>query len=633
MEALSVSFHVDGAAADPRLLGRMQGAAAHRGPQQAEHVRGPVGMGLRRGPGSLDEPQPLADPGLGLSLVLSGRLYNAAEVRAALTAAGRPAGDETHGGTILAAYRAWGPACLERLDGDFAFALHDEASGRMLCACDAIGVKPLHFAFDGRRFLAATEPKQLLAAGVSTAPCEEKIAAYLSLAPHLGGGRRSFFRDIERLRPGHWLCVGPGGLEQGRHWSIDPERRIEERTPEAMAGRVRRLMSEAVGRRVPSRGPYGCALSGGFDSSSIAALYRLELSSRGVEDPLSTFSFMLGSDDADEAPIIAEVARAVRSDHHSVQLDRADAFAALPEIIRAMDAPIVDMGVMLLWWKKSLAARQGVPTLLSGLGGDELFMGRMHFLADLLRAGRLRTLAREILACRPVDPTTSKPASLVELFKNFALLPLVPRPLKKRVKELLGKERPVGLWIRGDLARRVDLAARVRTPSPRVFSDRYRQDCWEVFRHSLVGEALPIHESVGGAFGVDTRFPLMDRRLVEYMFAVPREQKVRLGRARVLQRAAMDGLLPEVVIREHLKKDFHPVLARQQRANFERALGQLRGGELLSAAYVDWDHLNARQAEYLARGAKGWFPLLYAMSLEWWLRGLAGSAPAEGGGP
>lgn len=624
MAAVSIEFRVDGGAADPALLLRMQAAADHRGPGHAERTFGPVGMGHRASASSLAEVQPRTDASRGHSIVLAGRLYNLDEVTRSLGAAGAPVGDGSHAAAMLAAYGAWGDACVERFDGDFAFAIHDAPAKAMLCACDPLGVKPLYYAFDGRRFLAATEPKQLLAAGVGATPSEEKIASYLSLAAHLGGGAQTFLRDVRRLRGGHRLRVDGAGARESRYWSIDPAREIPERSGDAMAERVRWLMTDAVARRAPPTGPYGCALSGGFDSSSIAALYRAVLSGRGVGDPLETFSFMLRDDDSDEREIIDAVARQVGANHHHVYVDRSDAFAPMGAMTRALDAPIADMGVMLLWRKKEQAALRGVPTVLSGLGGDELFMGRMLFLADLLRGGRLLALRRELLACRPVDPTTSKPASLGRLVKDCAVLPLVPRRLKRRARSMLLRERPHGGWIRPGLAARTDLTERVLATPPRVFRDAYRQDCWEVFHFSLLGEALPIHEALGGAFAVDTRFPLLDRRLVEYMFAAPREQKVSRGRVRLLQRRAMEGLLPEAVLSDHLKKDFHPVMIRQQRANFERALDALPSRGLLSEPYVDWDHLRARRGEYLGRGSKGWFPLLYALSLEHWLRMIGG---------
>ncbi len=620
MGALSAIFRTDGAPASAATLRRMQEAVAHRGGEGREVLAGPVALGHRRWASSLPEGQPARDDGAGLSLVLAGRLYNGRELTAALAAAGQAPADGSHTGAILAAYRAWGPACAERLDGEFAFVLHDATRGRLLAARDAVGVKPLYYASRSGVVLLASEPKQLLAAGVSCDPCEETVSAYLSFVSHLSGGPQTFFRDILQLEPGHWLLVDGGEVRTRKYWDLQPAATIAERSPEAMVERVRWLVEDAVARRVPEVPPFGCELSGGFDSSSVASLCRRVLDARGMADGQETFSFEFHDDTADEPEMIDVVARAVRARHHHVFLDRENVFDALPDIIAAVDGPAFDLGLLVLWRTKQQAASVGVATLLSGLGGDEIFLGRLHFFADLLRAGRLPTLAREIRGFYPIDVSTGKRTSLRALLANSTILPLFPRELKKFWRERLLRENPIGPWIRPDFALRTRLAERIRRSLPGVYPDHYRQNCYETLHYEIRSITLPIHEALGGRLGVDTRFPLLDRRLVEYMFAVPREQKIREGRGRILQKEVMRGIVPAPILEEHLKKDFHPVLARQQRGHFERELERLLARpRLLSEDFVDWRRIRSLHRDMLGRGAKAWYPLFYALNLEWWL--------------
>lgn len=567
------------------------------------------------------------EPSLGLSVVMTGALYNRREVEALLADAGRPPAASSDAALILCGYAQWGTSCVERLDGDFSFVLHDRGKGIVFAATDALGVKPLYYSVEAGRFLCASAPAGLLAAGVSSEPSEEKIAAYLSLGFYLAGGSGTFHRAIRKLEPGCYLIAERGTVTTRRYWQLDPARENPERTLDAMRERVTWLLKDSVRRRMAERPPHACALSGGFDSSCVAALLRHALAEQGDHAPLETFSFELKDIDADEPEIIDAVAAAVDARHHHVYVDRDNAFEALPDLIDALGGPISDLGLLLLWRKKQEMARTGVSAVLSGLGGDEIFLGRWQHLADLLRAGRLGALYREVRGLYPIDPNSGRRTSLTRLAKDFMLLPLLPWSLKKPVRRLLLREKLVGPWIAPALARRTRLADRLKEGPPRVYRDHYRQEAWETFTYPLVGELLPAHEGLGRPLGVETRFPLLDRRLVEFMFAAPRETKIAQGRSRILQREAMKGLLPEVVVREHRKKDFHPTLGRQQREHFAREIERmLSQRDMASADYVDWAHIRQHYASYLRGGTKAWFPILYAVSLETWLRRISSSS-------
>jgi asparagine synthase (glutamine-hydrolysing) len=586
-------------------------------------------LSYRRTPSSSTEARLLSEPSRGLSVVMTGRLYNRLEVLALLEDAGRLPRVDSDAAIVLSSYALWGQECLGRFDGDFSFALYDRSAGIVFAATDALGVKPLYYSFDGGRFLCASTPPSLFAAGISREPCEEKIAAYLSLGPYLSGGPRTFYRDVHRLEPGCYLVVAGGSIATKRYWQIDPARENEERTNDAMNEKLSWLMRDSVRRRMSEDPPHACALSGGFDSSCVAALLRRSLTEQGIDLPLETFSFELRDEDADEPEIIDAVATAVRARHHHVYVDRDNAFQVLPDLVDALNGPISDLGLLLLWRKKQEMARLGVSTVLSGLGGDEVFLGRWQHLADLLRAGRLTSLYQEVRGLYPIDPNSGRRTSALRLLKDYMVLPLLPWSWKKQVRRLLLRERVVGPWIAPGLARRTKLADRLKIGPPRVYRDHYRQEAWETLNYPLLGELLPAHEGLGRPLGVETRFPLLDRRIVEFMFAAPRETKIDRGHSRILQRSAMKGLLPEIVVQQHRKKDFHPSLGRQQRPHFTRELeAVLSRPNLASRDFVDWEHIRQHYPSYLQGGTKAWFPILYAVSLENWLGKLRATDPA-----
>lgn len=622
MSGLTAIVHLDGTPIDPRLVAACNAAAAHRGSSVVSHIAGPAALAYLS-PVAPPTPKVLGRTLDGnLNIVLAGCLYDRDEVAAAL-------GDETDSpdpALILLAYRRWGTACVERLDGDFAFVLHDADRNVVVCARDALGSHPLCYAFDGRRLVAASEPRQVLAAGIAMQPSEEAIATYIAATRHLYGGPHTFYKDVFRVEPGHVLEVDRRGARSRRYWQLDSNRQIEERTDAEMADRVRQLMIDAVQRRVPDSGPYSCALSGGFDSSSVAALLRLVLRSRTTENTtLETFSFELRDPAADEPELIDAVSRELGTNHHHIYLDQDNVFTLLPQMLTACDEPIFDMGLLYLWRKKEYAARQGARVILSGLGGDELFVGQFHYLADLLRQLRLRTLWAEVQGIYPVDRSKDMRTSLLRILQYYVLGPMIPRPVKRLARSVATGHGSVPPWVDRSLAQRVALADRIEQGPQRLYADAYRQDCFEVFTSSLINVTLPLHESLGAAFGVETRFPLLDRRLVEYMFAAPREQKIRYGEVRLLQRRAMRGILPEVVLERHVKKNLNVVLRRQQHGHFVEELKKLfSGGPLRAEEYFDRAYLHESYRRYLASGEKNAaVPLWFAMNVERWLAGLS----------
>ncbi|SCY56942.1 asparagine synthase (glutamine-hydrolyzing) [Microvirga guangxiensis] len=622
MGALNAILRLDGGSPSIETLLRMAAAAPHRGRNPSTYVSGPLALAHQRNSASVADPQPYVTDGGRLAVVLSGRLYNLDELASKLRQLGHSVGDG-HCSAIAAAYDAWGVQCVKELDGDFAFVLYDARNRRLLGARDAIGVKPLCYAHWNSSLWLASEPAQILEAGVPADPCETSISSYIALERSLIDASLSFHRDIRRLKPGHIVVQeGTGPAREEPYWRIDPVKKIEETSETDIAARVRDLLIDSVRRRTPSEGPYACELSGGFDSSTVAALLRRELERRKIDTPIETFSFELRDQAADEPELIKAVAKSINARHHHIYVDTENAFNRLPQIQRAGGQPQVDMGLLYLWRCKEETARHGVHVTMSGLGGDELFFGRYHYLADLLRSGRFIEFTRDLMGLFPIDRSTGKPSSLQRLTMAYIASPLIPRNMRFALRKLQGRP-VVPPWVNSSLARRTNLAERILQGPERVYSDYYRQDCLEVFNSILVNIALPMHEALGAIFDVDTRFPLLDRRIVEYLFAAPRELKIQHGHTRILQRKAMEGILPSVVTQEHLKKNFNPVLWRQQHEHFLSALKPFMSQQSFRIAdYIDVDWLRSTYEAFVAGRAPGQtgYLLWYAFNLEIWLQ-------------
>jgi asparagine synthase (glutamine-hydrolysing) len=278
---------MDGGVVGRGTLDAMLEAVAFRGPDgrgswwgDLDGVEDDVGSGeasvalgylaLHTTPESVQERQPLTDTEAGLVLVADARLDNREELLHALKPR-RVNGVVTDAGLILAAYRAWGEECAERLLGDFAVALWDGRKRRLFLARDVMGMRGLYYRVERGRVLFATEVKQILAApGVETDIFEPAVGAHLVGA--YGPADWTFWEGIAQVPPGHAVVVEAERVRSRRYWELDPGRRIRYRRDEEYAEHFRSLFADSVRARLRSVAPVGVLLSGGTDSGSVAAM-------------------------------------------------------------------------------------------------------------------------------------------------------------------------------------------------------------------------------------------------------------------------------------------------------------------------------------------------------------------------
>src|SRR5947199_2524016 len=387
------------------VLDRMAQAIAHRGPdERGLWVEGPIGLAAQRlrvvdlATGQ----QPLANEDGGIRLVANGEIYNADAVRRALLAGGHRFASRTDTEVILHAYEDDGPACLDRLEGMFAFALWDGPRRRLVLARDRFGEKPLYYARLPHAFLLASELKALLVhPDVSRELDSRALVHYLANeyvpAPH------AIFRAVRKLPAAHYMTVEADGTETiERYWVPPRPTGPAPPAPEAaeeVVGRLRR----SVASRVLCDVPWGCLLSGGIDSSLVTAL-----AAEASSAPVKTFAIGFDEPTYDERRYAAAAARRFGTEHHETVVRGEDAAALLPEVARVFDEPFADASslpaVML-----SRLAREQVTVVLSGDGGDELFCGyptqTAHRAAEAY--GRLPRLARRAVAAAAEGLPTS----------------------------------------------------------------------------------------------------------------------------------------------------------------------------------------------------------------------------------
>lgn len=361
-------------------LQRMSEAIAHRGPDdqgcQVWPARDSIQTAVAHRRLSIIDlsaagRQPMTTSDGRYSIVYNGEIYNYLDLRQALEERGAQFRTNTDTEVLLELYRAHGAECLDSLRGMFAFALRDNESGDVFLARDRLGVKPLYYYAEGGVFLFCSELLGLLAAGLAP-----RVLDAVSLDSYLSFGAvqepRTIIEGVRSLPPAHFMVVGADGQvrEKKCYWRL-PEARHDISRDEAIA-RTRELLEESVRLHLAADVPLGAFLSSGMDSASIVALMSKHASGR-----VKTFTVCFEEREFSEDRLARKVAERHHTEHREIVLSDAEMLASLPEAISAIDQPTID-GVN-TWVIARATRRAGVTVALSGLGGDELFGGYPSF--------------------------------------------------------------------------------------------------------------------------------------------------------------------------------------------------------------------------------------------------------------
>src|SRR5215831_18909063 len=314
------------------ILERMADSIRHRGPDDFGYYRDPwANLGFRRF-AIIDVAgghQPMSNEDGNLRLIYNGEIFNHASLRPELEKAGHRYANRSDSETIIHSYEQYGPDCLARFRGMFAFALWDKNARRLFIARDRLGKKPLYYYWDGRLFAFASEMKALFEHPAISPKLEESL-----LPEYLAFGytseERTLFSGIRKLMPGHHLTLDISGapkLEIRQYWDL-PLPVAEERDDASWIAECRQRLEETVQMRLMSDVPLGMFLSGGVDSSAIAAIMK-----RQVQGTVKTFAVGYREAEYSELSYAATVARAIGSDHHEIVISADDVFQALPRLI------------------------------------------------------------------------------------------------------------------------------------------------------------------------------------------------------------------------------------------------------------------------------------------------------------
>lgn len=599
----------------------MMAMLRHRGPDGGGiFVKGPVALGHRRlSILDLDDGwQPMTDPTGRYTLTFNGEIYNFPELRRELMALGYRFTTRTDTEVLLNLYQAFGPACLERLNGMFAFALWDDKAQTLFLARDRFGIKPLYYALLPDRCLFASEAKALLPLMPRVAHNPAALADYFTFQLCLED--KTFFEGIQRLEPATCLTIGLTGTPQPeRYWS--PEFQIDPSlTSDAVTARIGWLLDDAVRLNLRGDVPVGAYLSGGLDSSSVVMM-----ASEILRVPLPCFTGTFREGPAfDETPYARTVAKAAHAKLYEEEGTPENLEALMPTVAWALDEPMAGPGVLPQYLVARRASQQ-VKVVLGGQGGDELFGGYARYLVAYLEEC-LRGAIFETHAGGPFVVTFESILPNLPLLKPY--VPLLSQfwsqglfePVERRYLRLLQKFKRVGEYLTPELRQSLTGfdpgAPMIQDFSHPALGSLINKMTWVDQRHFLPA-LLQVEDRVSMAVSIESRVPLLDHRLVELLSKTPPTVKFSGGELKVLLKRAMAHLVPREILDRKDKMGF-PVPLNQWAAGplkpFVREL--LLGDKARQRGFF----AHAAMAEALENPASFDRDLWGLMAIELWAR-------------
>ena len=556
------------------------------------------------------------------AIVFNGEVYNHLDLRPALQAAGHRFRSRSDTETVLAAFNRWGNDAWPRLEGMFAAAVWDQRDRVLTLARDPMGIKPLYVTEQGGGLAFASEIKALRALPAHRFTVDERAVHDALSAGHVRPPR-TIFAEVRVLPPGHSLVLRPDGEARERAFWTPGARPAPRRSEAEWAEEFRVLWLDTVRRHMLADAPVGVFLSGGVDSSAVAAAM-----ARVSDRPVRAFTIAFPGTAVDEAEHARRTARHLGLEHTVRPVELRDAADLLPRLARCFDEPFADPAAVPMWHLSAMAAGE-VKAVLAGDGGDEVFAGYRRHRTEQ-RTGRVAAFAALVRpAGRALDALPPLPSRRAERLRaklrrlrDAALLPdgatrflarteVTPPALRARIYD-------PGFLARHDGPGALERRRAELLPPLAGLSDL------EQFLHAdaalqLPGQMLAKVDRTSMAHSLEVRVPFLSHRLVDWAAAVPLRSKLRGGEGKRLLRSAVAPWLP-------------PAAARRPKQGFKLPLAAWFAGDLGRHAREVWRDSGAARAGFFrpdavellfrehADGQRDHGRTLYALSMfaHWW---------------
>lgn len=588
-------LHTDGVSADARLIRRMTEIIAHRGPDASGfYVQGEVALGHRRlsiidlATGS----QPMSNEDDSLWITYNGEIFNHADLRPELEAAGHRYKSHCDTETIVHSYEQYGDQCVTRYRGMFAFAIWDETHRRLFCARDRLGIKPFYYYWDGRLFAFASEIKSLLQhPDIRTESNERLIPEYLAFG--YNSDEETLFAGIRKLMPGHTLTLTCGSspmLEIKQYWDAPCPTEFDTRPDNEWIAECRSRLEEVVRMRLMSDVPLGMFLSGGVDSSAIAALIK-----RMTTGPVKTFSIGYSESRFSELSEARQVAEQIGTDHHEVLVSMDDFFNALPRLVWHEDEPIAWPSSVSLYFVSRLASER-VKVVLTGEGSDELFGGYSRY--------RFYQLNEQWMRAYRAVPSSVRNA----IQRTVADSPLLSASLRRKLGHtVLGRGADIASLYLDNFYCAFGAEEQQQLLTARFAANPYAsfRVRWEPTAKSqtlsrllyadqktYLVELLMKQDQMSMACSIESRVPFLDHKFVEFAASVPPHMKLRGKHGKYILKKAVEDLLPRGIIYRKKMGFPTPITAWLLQDQAKIIWDYVRDPEGVLAAYVNPSYLD-----------------------------------------
>lgn len=614
-------------------LAEMNRRIAHRGPDDdGFFVEENVGLAMRR-LSIIDVKtghQPISNETQNVWIVYNGEIYNHAELRATLEAKGHRYRTNSDTETIVHLYEEYGRDCVKHLRGMFAFVIWDRRKRVLFGARDRLGIKPFYYRWDGESFLFGSEIKAILAyPGERPEFNRETLAEYLAFGYITGP--QTMLRGIRKLMPGHILELSEGGeLRIERYWDLTVEVDDPPRPREYYVKTYREMLEAAVGSHLMSDVPLGMFLSGGLDSSAVAAL---ATKIRG--ERIHTFAVGYGEEAFSELRYAREVAEHIRSDHSEVRMSREDFFDSLPRLIWHEDEPIVWPSSVSLYFVARLA-RESVTVVLTGEGSDETLGGYTRYAWTLVnermdRAYRavtpdgLRRLVRKAILSGPLGATLRRKLDHTFVMRDGSSWPsfyydnFFSAFSAAEQAELLTADAQA---VAGD-AYAGSMSAWERSHGDLLHRLLYADT------NSYLVELLMKQDQMSMAASIESRVPFLDHELVEFTARIPREYSIHGMAGKFILKEAVEDILPSSIV--YRKKMGFPTpweywLAGPKLDELEHMLLEPRS---IERGLFQPEAVQRLFAEHRAKSRDHGNRIWRLLNLETWMRVVIDQEPAE----
>ncbi|MFM9890540.1 MAG: asparagine synthase (glutamine-hydrolyzing) [Rickettsiales bacterium] len=524
----------NGAEVSASRIQAMLDAVAHRGPNaEGTTMLGTVALGHRRlaildlSPAGA---QPMQDAARGLSIIHNGEIYNYCELRTELAKRGYQFHSNTDTEVILAAYDAWGADCVHHFNGMWAFAIHDAKRNQIFCARDRFGIKPLYYYEDGEHFVFGSEIRQLLPFQTSIRANRDVVKTFL-FSGTCELGTTTFFEGIHRLASGHTLTYDLATHQHhiARYYSIAYRPDIAAMDRTSAVAQLYETLNDAVKLHLVSDVKVGTCLSGGLDSSAIATLAARH-SSGG---PFAAITAVSEQASNNEEQFAQQVALHSKLDWYRVQPSYEDFANAMPDVVRVQEEPFAGPSIVMQYFVMQAARDHGITVMLDGQGADESLLGYERYgvtrLLMLVGQGKILEALREYrLLCQ--HNARLSIGSLAKYVIGVTSAKARYNFYRHQQRHLFGT-----------------------LPCPTFITDMARasRSDWAIQSLDVTETSVPVllryEDKNAMAFGIETRLPFMDYRLVETAMSLPMEYKIHQGWTKWALRSAMEPHLPEAI--------------------------------------------------------------------------------------